>query len=49
MKLTFYLATMILAAWLLLEIDNPLKDWVMQQYELKVSAGIEKEMNWRKP
>jgi hypothetical protein len=46
MKLMLYLTTAMLAAWLLLQIDNPLKEWAMERYAAQVSARLEWEMNW---
>jgi hypothetical protein len=48
MKLMLYLTTAMLAAWLLLQIDNPLREWAMERYAVRVSAGLEREMNWSK-
>jgi len=42
----FYVVTATLAAWLLLEIDNPLEEWAGARYAAQVSRQLESEMRW---
>ena len=45
-RMLFYVATAALIAWLLLEIDNPLEEWVSIRYQARVSERLERDLRW---